>query len=128
MRLVKIKNKYLYKSDNPNGTHTYAVYYDRKSKRYRAVGLTHLYQKDKKRFEQVNRGLIKIEKFKEFDTPTGVKNSYIDTTVSGKKINLRDKDIVKVSKRYLPKSQSERIKRFARNSENSKEIKKKPYR
>ena len=32
MRLAKIRNGYLYHSDNPKGAHTYAVYYDRKKK------------------------------------------------------------------------------------------------
>lgn len=54
MRLVRIKNKYLYESDNPEGVHTYAVYYDKKTKRNRAVALTHLYQKDEKRFAKKN--------------------------------------------------------------------------
>ena len=33
MRLVKIKNKYMFKSDKPNGTHTYAAYYAESKKR-----------------------------------------------------------------------------------------------
>lgn len=115
MRLAKIKNKYFFKSDKPEGTHTYAVYYDRQSKRYRAVALTHLYVKDDKRFKQVKKGNIRIEKFKEFDVPSGVKNYYYDKTTSGKKIDLSDKkNIIKTSKRYLSKTQSERIKKFAK--------------
>lgn len=113
MRLAKIKNKYLYKSDNPNGNHTYAVYYDNKSKETRAVALTHLYVKDDKRFKQVKKGNIKIEKFKEFDVPSGVQNYYYSKNVNGKKINLKDKDVVSVSKRYLSKIQANRIKKFA---------------
>lgn len=61
MRLAKIKNKYFYKDNNPEGTHHYAVYYDKASKRNRAVPLTHLYVKDKKRFSQVKKGKIRIE-------------------------------------------------------------------
>ena len=64
MRLAKIKNKYLFKSNNPNGTHTYAVYYDWQNRRYNAVQLTHLYNKDQKRFDQVKRGNIMVTKFK----------------------------------------------------------------
>ena len=117
MRLVKIKNKYLFKSNNPEGYHTYAVYYDKKSKSNRAVGLTHLYIKDKKRFNQVNKGNILVMKFKEFDIPSGVKNSYFSKTLSGGKINLKHKDVISVSKRYLSKFQSNKIKRFAKRSE-----------
>ena len=114
MRLVKIKNRYLFDSDNPNGVHTYAVYFDRKSKRYRAVALTHLYVKDKNRFKQVRRGNIKIEKFNEFDVPSGVQNYYYSQRKSGGKIDLRDTSNVEfLSKRYMNKRQSDRIKNFA---------------
>jgi hypothetical protein len=118
MRLVKIKNKYLYKGNNPEGTHTYAVYYDRKTKRNRAVGLTHLYVKDNKRFEAVKKGKIAIEKFKNFETPSGVKNSFYDKNVNGGKIDLKDSaHVVYVSKRYLPSKQASRIRNFAKRRE-----------
>lgn len=114
MRIAKIKNSYLFKSNNPNGTHHYAVFYDRKNKRYNAVQLTHLYVKDKSRFQQVKRGNISIERFKEFDTPSGVKNSFYNKNSSGGNIDLRDKkNVFYLSKRNLDKKQSERIKNFA---------------
>ena len=121
MRLAKIKNKYLFKGYKPEGTHTYAVYYDKPSKRYRAVALTHLYVKDDKRFQQVKKGNIRIDKFKEFDVPSGVQNYYYDTTTTGGKIDLSDKNnVIKTEKRYLSKSQSERIKKFATNKYSDK--------
>ena len=113
MRLVKIKNKYLFKSDNPNGTHTYATYYDRKNKRYNAVQLTHLYVKDEKRFKQVKRGNIMVTKFKEFDVPSGVRNQYYSKNVNGGKIDLKNKDVIYVAKHHLSKKQSDKIKLFA---------------
>ena len=113
MRLVKIKNKYLFKSDNPNGIHTYAAYYDRKNKRYNAVQLTHLYVKDEKRFKQVHRGNIMVTKFKEFDVPSGVRNQYYWKNVNGGKINLKDKNVTYVAKQHLSKKQSDKIKLFA---------------
>ena len=88
MRLVKIKNKYLFNSNNPNGTHTYAAYYDRANKRYNAVQLTHLYVKDDKRFKQVKRGDIMVTKFKEFDVPSGVRNQYYNKNI--KLLNFSD--------------------------------------
>ena len=106
MRLAKIKNKYLFKSSNPNGNHTYAVYYDKKNKENRAVGLTHLYIKDNKRFAQVKKGMIKIE------------NRYFNQNSKGGKINLNDKENVKfVSNRYVGKKQSMRIINFATKRE-----------
>ncbi|MBE5764015.1 MAG: hypothetical protein E7339_00235 [Clostridiales bacterium] len=113
MRLVKIKNRYLFKSNNPNGTHTYATYYDRKNKRYNAIQLTHLYVKDNNRFKQVARGNIMVTKFKEFDVPSGVRNQYYFKNVSGGKIDLKDKNVIYISKRHLSKKQSEKIKLFA---------------
>lgn len=114
MRLVKIKNRYMFKSSNPNGVHTYATYYDRQNKRYNAIQLTHLYVKDANRFKQVSKGNIMVTKFKEFDVPSGVRNQYYNKNVNGGKINLNDKSNVKlVSKRHLNKKQSDKIKLFA---------------
>ena len=114
MRLAKIKNKYLFNSKEPDGVHTYAVYYDKKKKENRAVALTHLYVKDEKRFKQVKRGNIMVQKFKEFNNiPSGVQNYYYSKTKKGEKINLKDNNVVKVHKRFLPKKQADKIKRFA---------------
>lgn len=122
MRLAKIKNKYLFESDNPEGTHTYAVYYDRKNKEYRAVALTHLYLEDKKRFFQVHKGNIMVEKFNDFPVPSGVQNYYYAKNVHGEKINLKDKkNVVKVNDQYLSKKQSDRIKNFAKKEYKQKQ-------
>ena len=118
MRLVKIKNLYLFKSNNPNGTHTYATYYDRKNKRYNAVQLTHLYVKDEKRFKQVSKGTIQIMKFKEFDVPSGVRNQYYTKNVNGGKIDLKDKNVTYIAKNHLSKKQSDKIKLFAKKVHN----------
>ena len=114
MRLANIKNKYFFNSENPDGFHTYAVYYDRKSKNYRAVQLTHLYVKDEKRFRQVSKGHVKIMKFKEFDVPSGVRNQYYSSNVRGQAIDLHDKNVLSISKRHLSKYQSDTIKAFAK--------------
>lgn len=114
MRLVKIKNKYLYVSDNPNGNHTYAVYRDKETNKNRAVALTHLYIKDNNRFTQVKKGNIIVTKFKEFEVPSGVKNYYYDTNVYGGNIDLTDtKNVLSVGRRYISRKQSETIKNFA---------------
>lgn len=118
MRLVKIRNKYLFKSNNPNGIHTYAVYYDKQTKRNHAIALTHLYIKDDKRFKQVRKGNILVSNFKEFDTLTGVQNYYYSKNTNGQTINLKDSNIVKVYKRYLSKKQSNKLKAFAKYNKN----------
>ena len=114
MRIAKIKNKYMYETrPNDVGIHHYLVFYDKKRKQYNAVQLTHLYIKDKKRFTQVKKGLIRIEKFKEFDVPSGIRNNVYTSNVYGQKIDLKDKrNVLSISNRYLSKSQSNRIKRF----------------
>ena len=114
MRIAKIKNKYMYEtSPDDNRAHHYLIFYDRKKKQYNAVQLTHLYIKDKKRFTQVKNGLIKIEKFKEFDVPSGIKKEIFTSNIFGKKIDLKDKNnVLSISNRHLSKSQSNRIKRF----------------
>ena len=117
MRIAKIKNKYMYSTtENDNGSHYYIVFYDNKNKRYNAVQLTHLYTKDKNRFVKVKKGLIKIEKFKEFEVPSGVKKGIYVKNSFGGKIDINDKRYVdKVCKRYLNKKQSDRIIEFVRN-------------
>ena len=114
MRIAKIKNKYMYEtSPNDVGIHHYLVFYDKKRKQYNAVQLTHLYIKDKKRFTQVKNGLIKIEKFKEFDVPSGIKKEIFTSNVYGKKIDLKDKrNVLSISNRHLSKCQTDRIKYF----------------
>ena len=114
MRIAKIKNKYMYETnDDDNGTHYYLVYYDKKEKRYVAIQLTHLYIKDKGRFRQVQNGLIMVEKFKEFEVPSGVRKDVYYTNILGNRIDINDKkNVVKVYKRYIGKQQSDRIKQF----------------
>lgn len=116
MRLAKIKNKYMFETTkNDNGTHHYLVYYDRKHKRYNAIQLTHLYIKDNKRFRQVKKGLIKVEKFKEFDVPSGVKREVYISNSKGGRINIKDKQNVEhVYPRYISKKQSDRILKFVK--------------
>lgn len=111
IRVAKIKNSYMYKTDkNDKGTHNYLVYFNKKTRRYNAVQLTHLYVKDKERFKQVRKGNILLEKFKEYDVPSGVKNHIYTTNIYGAAINLNDsKNVVEVGNRYLSKNQSKRI-------------------
>ncbi len=54
-----------------------------------------------------------VTRFQEFDTPTGVQNYYYSKNRNNNKINLKDKDVIYVSKNYLSKKQSFAIKNFA---------------
>lgn len=83
--------------------------------------MTHLYIKDDKRFKQVKKGNIRIEKFKEFDVPSGVQNYFYNRNKFGNKIDLKDKSNAEFcSNRYLSKTQSARIKNFAKRNYNKK--------
>ena len=113
MKLVKIKNRYFYNSDNPNGNHLYAIYKDRKSKELRAVALTHIYNKDLNRFNQIRRGNIMVAKFKNYEVPSGVKNYYYATDINGNKIDLSNRDVIDIVKNGIGIKQSKKIKKFA---------------
>ena len=112
MRLAKIKNKYMYKSDNGDGYHHYLVFFNRKEKRYNAIQLTHLYIKDLKRFGQVRQRALKIEKFKEFEVPSGVNRKIIKSNVNGEKIDLKNKNVLGLGRRYISAKQKNRIMSF----------------
>ena len=114
MRIAKIKNKYMYETnENDNGTHFYLIFYDKKSKRYKAIQLTHLYYKDEKRFRQVKIGQISIEKFKEFEVPSGVRDKCYEHNAKGEKIDINDRQNVEfIYKRNLSQIQKTRIMNF----------------
>ena len=59
MQIVKVKNKLMFKSKNPNGVHYYAFYWNKKYRRYNAVRLTHIAKKDNVRYAQADNGSIK---------------------------------------------------------------------
>ena len=110
MRLAKIKNKYLFDSNRPEEIHHYGVYYDRKAKEYRAIQLTHLYNRDEKRFVQLRKGFLSPINLKEFETTTGIRNNYYSMDVKGKKIDIKNKD-VELLRKLSPK-QAKQIKDF----------------
>lgn len=115
MKLVKIKNSYMFKSDNPNGFHDYLVFYNRETRSYFAVQLTHLYVRDKKRFVQVQKGNILIQKFKEYETPSGVKKEIYKNDVNGKKLVLKNNSEIKKIYRRISRKQEINVKNFIFN-------------
>ncbi len=87
MKIAKIKNHYMFKSNNPYGTHDWLIWKDRKTGETRAVELTHLYNKDPKRFAQLKAGLLKKMNFKHRETPSGVGKFYRNADAKGRPIN-----------------------------------------
>ncbi len=132
MRIVKIKNRKMFapkkwneKEDRPytqkekrdflEGSHFYAVYYDRNSKEYRYVKTTHIYNKDMGKFEQLRNNTLKKEKFGFAEVPSGVTNGYRTKDKYGNKLTPKSIGVKLVSTRHLPKQQAKRIKDFAKN-------------
>lgn len=113
MRIARIKDSYIFDKTS-NGSHLYAVYYDRANRCYRAVGLTHLYVPDSNRFNQVKRGLLMKTKLPNFETPSGVDNKFYSRNINGGNIDLKSKDILSISKRHLPAKQAKSIIGFAK--------------
>jgi len=112
MRLINIKNKYIFHSDKPEQSHRYLLYYDRKYKETRLVKTTHLYEIPEKKKYKLKKGYIKEFKFKGEYLPTGVKNEYITKDINGNK--LKYKSLNYKNKRAIPENQAKKIKAFAK--------------
>ena len=113
MRLAKIKNRYMFDSDNPQGVHTYVTYTDKKSKEVRAIPTTHLYVPDKANMEKLRKGLLCKVKFPNYDAVSGVHNYYYAKDSKGRDIDLKNNDVV-LSKNKLADSLVKKIKSFVR--------------
>ena len=113
MYLAKIKNRYFYKSDKGDSTHTYAVYKDSISEEVRAVPTTHLYVPDEKNMEKLHKGLLCKVNLPGYETPSGVHNYYYNQNINGKQINLQDNDI-EVNGTPLDQETANQIHRFAK--------------
>lgn len=115
MRLAWIRDNYMFDKKAPDrNRHRYALYWDKQTKRYRAVQLTHLYQADKKRFDQLRKKQLLKMKFPGFELPSGVKDSYCDRAVTGKPLDLKHPAVQGLTKRHLPKATAKKIKSFAK--------------
>lgn len=84
-----LKNRLMFRGNNPNGIHYYAFYWNKKYKKYNAIQLTHIAKKDNVRYQQVANGDIKSIRLKKIDkyADSGItKKNYI-SDVNGKKLN-----------------------------------------
>lgn len=98
MRLAKIKNGYMFNSDNPQGVHTYVTYTDKKSKEVRAIPTTHLYVPDKANMEKLHKGLLCKVKFPNYDAVSGVHNYYYTKNSFGGKIDMNNCAVTSLEK------------------------------
>jgi len=114
LKLYDIDDEYMFRTGEKNGKHTYAVYYDRKAKRYKAIQTTHLYRKDNRRDAEIKAGALLKEQLPTFEgIPSCVRNYAYTTDVNGNKINLKSPHVKERTKRHLPKKTSNRIRQFA---------------
>ena len=125
MKLYSIKDQYLFKTDQPDGAHTYAVFFDRRRKEYCAVPTTHLYKADQKRFRQKQSGFLKEMKLPGIPLPSGIKDYAHTTDVNGHKISINNPAVKPISKKHLPKRLSSQILDHARGRYTVKKAKKK---
>ena len=67
MKIVKVQNRHMYRGNNPYGIHYYCFFWNRKYKKYNAVRLTHIANKDSRRYLQADSGYIKPIRLKQID-------------------------------------------------------------
>lgn len=126
MKIVKIKDKFMYKPKTarerakykPDGSHTYLVYSDRKTGEIRAIRTTHLYE-DRK-IKQIESGRLMVEKLPKVKYPSGIRNSYVSTDVTGRPLDLKKVKAVNYGGKnavYIPTKKAKSIQRFANKKE-----------
>lgn len=114
MKIVKVKNRLMFRGNKPNGIHYYAFYWNKKYKKYNAIQLTHIAKKDDIRYQQVENGTIKAIRLKRIDkyADNGItKKNYI-SDVNGKKLNPKMGIIIDNN---VSSYSSDKIKKFAEN-------------
>lgn len=131
MKLVKIKNKYMFrpkkgqeKDYEPEGVHIYAVETDKNTKETWAVRLTHVYEPVKEK--RIKKGQIIVMKFPNITFPSGVTNKRTTKDIDGNPLDLKKVKAVNVSPNtttYIPKAQADKIKSFSKEEKPDKKRK-----
>ena len=126
MKLVKIRDKYMYKpitpaqkaKYNPNGVHTYLVYKDKRSGEVRAIRTTHMYEPQKEKL--LEKGGLMVVKLPKIKYPSGIRNGYVTTDINGNPLDLKAVNAINYGGDkavYVPTYQAKKIRRFARKKE-----------
>ena len=121
VRVAKIKNRYIFRKNtgyNENGYHHYLVYTDKYTGQNVAVETTHLYLKDKDRFEKLKNGQGIKMSLPGMETPSLITKTFYTTNSKGKGIDFAHRD-VKV-KRKISKSKSRRLFKFVNKTRKQK--------
>ena len=114
MKIIKIRNRLMYNGNNPNGIHYYAIFWNKKYKKYNAIQLTHISNKDNVRYRQANNGVIKPIRLKQIDkyADNGITKKKYISDVNGNRLNP-NMGLVVVNN--VSGSSSKKIKNFATN-------------
>ena len=126
MKLVKIRDKYMYKpitpaqkaKYNPNGVHTYLVYKDKRSGEVRAIRTTHMYEPQKEKL--LEKGGLMVVKLPKIKYPSGIRNGYVTTDINGNPLDLKAVNAINYGWKkavYVPTYQAKKILQFARKKE-----------
>ena len=102
----------MFKRNDRNGTHRYAVYKDRKTNETRVIQLTHLYEIAPNKKRQLQRGHIKKHKLDCYKFPSGVETGYKTKDINGNPIVLTSRN--SRGSYNLSKKDSKRIKSIAK--------------
>ena len=91
----------MFNSNNPDGYHFYALFWNKRYRKYNAIQLTHISRKDDRRYEQVDSGLIKNIRIKQLDkyADSGVTRNIYVSDVRGHPLrsNIGESVIANVS-------------------------------
>lgn len=126
MKLVKIRDKYMYKpitpaqkaKYNPNGVHTYLVYKDKRSGEVRAIRTTHMYEPQKEKL--LEKGGLMVVKLPKIKYPSGIRNGYVTTDINGNPLDLKAVNAINYGGKkavYVSTYQAKKIRQFARKKE-----------
>ena len=113
MKIVKIKNKYMFKSNRPEQEHIYLLDYDKNIRGYKAIETTHIYEKPVNKSIKIKKGFLKEFLFKKLYLPSGVNNGYYTDTLQGNKITLATVE-AKVIQNKIPDKQKEAVLKYAK--------------
>lgn len=111
MKIVKIKNDLMFRSNDPNGFHYYGFWWNKQYGKYNAVQLTHIARKDIIRYNQADNGTIQHLRIKALDkyADSGIKKNRYISDVRGNPLNPNIGTVV-VNK--LSTSSANKIKNF----------------
>ena len=121
VHVAKIKNRYIFRNNkgaDRNKFHHYLVYTDKYTGQNVAVQTTHLYRKDKERFEELRAGRGIKMSLPGMETPSLVIKKFHTTNANGKGIDFAHRD-VRIRSR-ISDSKAKRLFWFVKSNRNKK--------